>query len=304
MACPRSRGAAARAHARGVALVAVLWIVSALALAAASLAAAMRTDLRLLQRLASEAQAAALGDAAIRLAAFELLASAQPGGEVLSGEFHLGGRRVRYDAWPATGFVNLNTAPETLLRDLLVHAGGLAPASATHLARRIVAWRTPEPAAADEAAEEAPGAGVAGPRRRTFFAVPEDLLQVPGVDLELFAGIRSSVSVHGSRSGGVDALVARPEVLAVLARGDEALAHRIASARAGEGRLMEVAGLEPTHLGDGAQGSTFRIEARVSDEDGPELLRAHWIALGAHDRLPWRTIAVEPVVAATGLHAR
>lgn len=291
MACPLSR---ARRIPQGYALVAVLWTVSALSLAAASLAAAMRTDLRLLQDEAQRLEAAALGDAAITAAALDLDAIEPRGSRIVSGEVELDGRRLHYRAWPAAGFVNPNTAPEPLVRDLLVHGGGLDSAGASLLARRILAWRTPDPILS-----ETPGRGQDPPfRRRSFFAVPEDLLQVPGMEVELFARLRPLLSMWGPPGGGVDPLVAPAAVLAVLARGDEALAQDIARRRASEGLRTDLTRLEQAHLSRGSEGAVYRIEASVPGADGRNLLRAQWISLGAHERLPWRTLAVEPVVAA------
>jgi len=295
MACHSRRACAASRRPAGAALVAVLWLVSALALAAASLAAAMRTELRLSQQFANDARAAALGDAAVRLAALELLVGEEPGREILSGEYALAGRRVPFRILPASGFVNLNTAPETLLRDLLVHGGRIDAAAAALLARQIVAWRTADPAGpAGDGGDTASGPAW---RRRTFFAVPEDVLQVPGIDIELFDRIRPLVTVHSSGGGGVDPLVAKPEVLLVLARGDETLARQIATRRNSEGPLTDMTRLEQSHLSSDGTGFTYRIEAFMPDADDRYLLRAHWIALRGHQRLPWLTLSIEPVVA-------
>jgi general secretion pathway protein K len=254
----------------------------------------MRIEIRLTQQFAEEARAAALGDAAVRLAALELLGGDEPGRVIVSGEYELAGRRVAFRILPAAGFVNLNAAPETLLRDLLVHGGRLEVADAALLARRIVAWRTADPVGPDDDGDT-PG----GPawHRRTFFAAADDVLQVPGVDLDLFDRLRPLVTVYGPRDGGVDPLVAKPEVLVVLARGDEALARQIATRRDSEGLLTDTTRLEQSHLSPDGSAFTYRIEAFVPDADGRYLLRAHWIALRGHQRLPWRTLTIEPLVA-------
>ncbi len=282
------------ARQRGVTLVTVLWMVSALALAAASLATAQRADLRLSLRHAEQARAAALGDAVVRLAALELLDAGDDAGRTIAtGEYALDGRRVPFRILPATGFVNLNAAPELLLRELLVHGGGVDPPEAVALARGIVAWRTPDAFEPDGRAATGDGPPL---RRRTGFAVPEDLLQLPGFDLDILEAIRPLVSVHGPPGGRVDPLTASPEVLAVLAGGDRALAQRVAAARDRDGALADTTGLAQAHLAPGARSSTYRIEAFVPARDGGYLLRAHWVALRGHPRLPWRTLRIEPVV--------
>ena len=287
---------------RGLALIAVLWLVAALSVLVVGVSASVRAEVRGAQLARAQAEAAALGDAAIQLAVLELrTASSLPTGERRI-TYEIAGHPVLLTLTPAAGFVNLNSASEALLKDLFLYAAGLSELEAETLAQRILDWRDPDDAALPRGAE-LDAYLVAGqfvrPRNGPF-AVPEDLMQVLGVDFDLYVRIAGFLTVHGNLSA-IDPLAAPVGLLTVLAKGDRSVAERLfaqreaAFAAGGDGSDIDTTMLESAHLGQSGAGP-FRLEARV-ELGGRVLSRVRWIDLNREgvEGEPWRSLRVEPV---------
>ena len=263
---------------RGVALVAVLWIVAALSILVTGMVQAQRNEVRLVSAARQTLQASATGAAAIQLALQELASRNAPVARLSRVQMVYGGATVAVDITPLNGFIDINRAPERLLTALFAVAGGLQAEPAAALARSIVAAR-------------APGVGRArGPR----FEAIEDLLQLPGIDFDLYARLSSVVTTDSLSSGRVNPMAAPEAVLVVLAEGNAARAGSIAAARdAGQ------AGIDITHLTaeflDTAATTRFRFQARVPLADGRQLLSARMadLARAAPDGMPWRIFHAE-----------
>ena len=282
----------------GVALVAVLWMVAALALLAAALAANSRADLRSAQAARAFAEAAALGDAAIQLAALDIRRMPVPPARPARESYDIEGRPVDVRVMPAGGFVDLNRAPESLLHDLLRYGAGVDDALAATLAQRIIDWRDPDQSARADGAEDDAyvAAGVRYRTRGGPFEAPEDLLQVLGLSLDVYDKVTAFVTIYGLASR-VDPLAAGSGVLRVLARGDGVLAARVAAARDTGEITIDMSSFVQEHLQPSSSGTRFRVEARVGDEGGRVLARVRWIDLASKgaDGSPWRTLRAEPV---------
>lgn len=274
----------------GAALVLVLWFVAALSVIALSLAGLSRSDVRGASLLASSARAAAIGDAGIQLALLEMDRDPQfieNGGQA---EFVFDAQRIDVTVQPDTGFVNLNTAPVELLRDLLVSAGGLDLERADGVARSMDAWRGGDASGDLAAAYEA--SGVAFRPRGGRFESSEDLLQVLGVDYDLYARIRDLVTPYGAGSG-LDDRYASLAVLRVLAGDREGVAERILEERRAGQVGVDTSLLDQKHVARGS-GTHFKINARF-DLGGIQFVRSRWVtrAGGAASHIPWASLAVE-----------
>jgi general secretion pathway protein K len=274
----------------GIALVAVLWMVAALALLALALATATRAELHTAQGVRARAEAAAIGDAAIQLAMLELrsMPEAQQKFNHLSYEF--AGHPVVVELVPASGLVDLNQASEELLAGLFSGPGGEEPEVAAELARRVVEWRTPGQTEADA---DYAAAGIVTRPRRGQFQYPEDLLQVLGASYPLYDRVRDLITVRGG-SAGVAPQAASLDVLTLLAGGDRDLAARIASTL-GNDPTTDITGLASRFLAGGGS-SVYRVDARVKLGER-RYRRTRWIDLsqGGADGTPWRSFRVEPV---------
>jgi general secretion pathway protein K len=192
------RRSAARSSQQGFVLVAVLWLLAALAALATIFSVYLSNSARALALNDTAVQAQALVSAGVELAAYKLR---------LAGD----------DSRPAQGSfrVRLNGAPKELLAGLLTVLGANEDA-AKEGADRIVAWRTKsalETAGNEEALYQA--AGRAYPPRQAPFAHVNELGLVLGLTPELVERALPLVTVFSGASG-VDVLIAPAEVIAAL----------------------------------------------------------------------------------------
>jgi general secretion pathway protein K len=281
------------ARQKGLALVAVLWMVAALALLAAALAGGTRAEVSMLHAWQSDTRAEALGDGAIHLAAALLHATEDRPDRLIRERVVVDGVEVGLRVVPASGFIDLNLAPETLLRDLLHHGGGLDAGQAEVVAGAILAWRSRDGEVLEEADLITGG-------RRTRFEVIEDLLQVPGVDFDLFDRMRDLVTTASGVSG-VSVMAAPPDVLVVLSEGEANVAATIAARRDAEDPAMDLTRLNQQHLSS-AQAGTYRIDAIVPSPDGSARVRSAWLSLSPDRRgAPWTVFDRMPARAQSGV---
>ena len=262
-----------RAPWRGMALVAVLWIVVALSVMALALAGTTRVQVRTASAQRGAASAQAAGEAATALALQELLVQpAMPDGVHIAA-VHWQGVDIPVQVMPLNGYIGLNSASTELLAAVLQSAGA---ANAQALAEAVVAWRDGTDTLPDERRRQ--------PRR---FEAVEDLMLVPGMDYALYARIAPLISADTGGSA-VNVRGAPSEVLRALAGGQDA---RVADyvARRSEPNA-DASFFNPAfagvHIGGGA---LYRVYADVPLAEGTI---AHFecdVALRAdmQRRLPW-----------------
>ena len=258
---------------RGVALVAVLWIVAALSILVTGMVQSQRDEIRLVATARQTLQAAAAGSAAVQMVLQQMSLQEAPVTALRTVDVEYAGMVIPVQVMPLNGLVDLNKAQAPLLTALFMIAGGLQPAPAAALANALVASR-------------APGTGRgAGPR----YEAPEDLLQLPGVDFDLYARLSASVTTDSLGSGRVNPMAAPASVLAVLSGGDFSRAAAVAG-----GRDAGQAGVDTTLLTaeftDNAGTRRFRLQARVPLADGRRLLSTRMVDMTrvVSRRVPWR----------------
>jgi general secretion pathway protein K len=242
---------------RGVALIAVLWVVLLLSVIAGSVAMLTRTELGLSRNLVLSAKAEALAEGGIHLAINALLA---PDGEAKA---HADGRvwRVELEAGhvdvsvtDVTGRIDLNAAPPELITGLF-HAAGAEPELAEILSDRIADWRDADETPRAEGGEQADYTGYEPPLRVANgpFLSADEIMRVPGMTADLWARVADAVTVH-SRRPGVNPLYASKTALLALPGMDAAAADSILAARSEAAsdpavrparRIAEIAGLVP-----------------------------------------------------------
>jgi general secretion pathway protein K len=288
---------------RGIALIAVLWVVAALTVIAAGMLSLVKGHTRALGTFQNQVVADTLGDAGTNLALRQILEKREQFQRFQRLGFDIEGIPVEVDVIPVSGLISLNGAQESLLTDLFVHGGGVAPEQAQMLAQRVIDWRDPDGIAMPKGAEDDAYAA-AGSRYRTRggrFQSPEDLLQVLGVDYGLYVRIASLVTVE-SRLSSVDASAAPEEVLRVLAGGDAAAALNYAQKRSGvgDGRFA-VGGKALTSTGAGGLQTVFRLDARVALPGTQIRMRRQLVRidLAGHNQY-WKTLRVWPSVVVAG----
>ncbi|MDR3212726.1 MAG: general secretion pathway protein GspK [Azoarcus sp.] len=287
-----------RSTGHGFALIAVLWIVAALTVLVVSLLTISHGEMAETQLRLDSGRAEALGDAAIQLAVLDWMSAEPLPDRLLRTHYTFDGVDIEVETVPASGYVDLNNAPENLLQTLFTHGVGLPPADALQLAQRIIDWRDndedPLPHGAEATSYAA--AGLGWRPRNGHFLVPEDLLQVLGVDFDLFARIQPFVTVWSSGGAGVNPMAAPAPMLVVLCQGNESEARRIAMARdAGESGI-DTSRLEPTFLRAGSVGNVLHVLASIPVDGDRRAVRGRWVLLRSDpDGTPWQTIRAEPV---------
>ncbi|MBR0567247.1 general secretion pathway protein GspK [Azoarcus sp. L1K30] len=281
-----------RARARGLALIAVLWMVAALSLIVTGLIYTMRGELRVVSTQRNMSEGAALGDGAIRLIAAQLSAAGDERNRYREVQVDFDGHAIDVTVVPLNGLIDLSAASSDLLEQLFVIAAGVEPDAARMLADRIVDWRDADDVPRAMGAED-PAYIAAGSHfltRGNRFEAVEDLLQVLGVDIGLYGRVASFVTVDG-RHDKVDPMAAPFSVLVVLAGGNVELAKRIFEARTADANLADTTGLNPANVAR-SSASRFRIEARVPLSSGATMVRTQEIDVSvmALQRVPWRVL--------------
>ena len=264
---------------RGVALIAVLWVVLLLSAIAGSLMMLTRTELGLARNLVLSARAEALAEGGIHLAIGKLLnQGAVADGAVWRVTMESG--HVDIMIADVTGRVDLNAAPPELIANLL-RAAGTESDEAEMLADRIVDWRDADETPRPNGGEQSDYAGYDPPVwvGNNLFLSADEITRVPGVTTALWARIANAVTVY-SRRPGVNPLYASRLALLALPGMDEATADAIIDARnatsddtAGRtpARLAELANLVPAEARrymTGGQSSIYAVRARAELPEG------------------------------------
>lgn len=267
-----------RGRQRGVALIAVLWIVAALGILVTGMVQAHRDEIRLVASARQTVRGSSLANAAIQLVLQDMAARGRPLGRLTRTEVAYDSVNILVEIVPLNGLIDLNRAPQPLLEATFAVAGQLNAGQAAALAKAVVEARTPGPLTRG------------GPR----FEAVEDLLQVPGVDYNLYARLSAFVTTDASGGGRVNAMAAPEGVLLILAGGDSGRAARIAASRNSGATGVDTTDL-PAQLIDAVVGSRFRLVAHVPLPDGRRLLATRMVETGrvAPDGVPWRIFAAE-----------
>ena len=300
-ASARRRGTASgRRAARGLALVAVLWMVAALMVTATGVLYAVRGEVRTVASFREMAAAGAIGDAGVILAARELAGAQKPESRLQQSEISFEQVAVGIRIVPLTGLIDLNSAPEPLLTNLIAIAGEVDRGRAARLAQRIIDWRDTDDQPQPDGAEDSAYAAAGSPFRTRGgpFESTEDLLQVLDIDFDLYDRIRPLVTVHLGGNGRVDPAAAPLPVLRVLAAGNEQIASAYAGARETSGALADTTRF-PAAFVARSPSSRYLIEASVPLSSGAFLVTRRILDVAsAQEGLAWETLWAERVVEA------
>ena len=205
---------------QGVALVLVLWVITLLTVIAGNFAFSMRSEARIAANLLQNAQAQAHADAGVQLAWFQLMKPiGSPGRWEANGavhEFMHDGVAVKVSIQDESGKIDLNVAPEELLKGLFKSVGLDDQASAL-LTAATLDWRTPGSLKRLNGAKEedyrAAGKNY-GPPNAPFETIDE-LQRVLGMTPELYRKIAPALTIY-SRQPAVNTSVAPLEVLLAI----------------------------------------------------------------------------------------
>jgi general secretion pathway protein K len=216
MITPQSQHGRLASSERGFVIVAVLWLLAALAALAVVFSVYLSNSARALALNDTALHAEALASGAVELAAYRLrLAGADTRPAQGSFQTQLNGAELAVSFVSEAARIDLNAAPKELLAGLLSVLGA-ADDDARQFADRIVAWRTkstPEMSGNEDALYRAAGRSYS-PRQAPFAHVNE-LGLVLGLPPALVERALPFVTVFSGGSG-VDVLIAQPEVIAAL----------------------------------------------------------------------------------------
>lgn len=265
---------------RGVALIAVLWLVSAMGLIITGVVQSVRSEVRTvgLQRQAVVANAAA--DAAILLALQHLHAyKIEPKSAVQIIPVQFEGQARDVSVIPLNGLINLNLASVTLLADMYRYAAELPPETAQALAQATLDFRQLK-----NAKGQAQG-----------FDAKEDLLRVPTMTYDLYAKVIGLVTVDLKEgSGRVNALAAPSGVLKILTSGDIARAAVLESRRSADPAAIDTSFLKPEHI-EMTSSRSLRLQVQIDLPGGGAALKTWHVYWGQDPRsgLPWRVLSTQ-----------
>ena len=224
----------ARRSRSGFALVIVLWMIALLSVLAAGFSSAMRTEARSSLNVLESAKARALADAAVQRGLYGLL-NVEPELEWRADgtpyKFSFGGADVSVSTWNEGGKVDLNAAPDELIRRLL-QVLEIESAKANALADAILDWRDEDDLRRANGAERGDyiAAGVRfGPKDVPFIS-RVDLQHVIGLKHDIYARLANLVTVH-SFAPSVNPKYAPPGVLLAVPNVNVAEVEALLSAR-------------------------------------------------------------------------
>jgi general secretion pathway protein K len=277
---------------RGLALVAVLWTMTLLALIAAVFMRETRTELALVRNHEGEARAEALAEAGVNRAILILLGLDTSVPWRVDGtpiELASADGVVRILIQDEGGKIDLNRSSGAVLESLFV-AAGMAADAAPHLADAIVDFRDADNLRQLNGAEDGDyaAAGLRHDAKDAPFASTEELLQVLGMTKDLYDRIAPLVTVYSPRRD-VNLATAPPAVLSVL---PYLTAERVRTIL--DQRTANVAGARRFRV----IAVTVLVEAITAD--GSSIIREAVLrrsASGGFDILKWRRVWPTPVAA-------
>lgn len=283
------------AHARGIVLIAVLWICAMVSILATGFAYATRNEARLNAAVVDRARAAAAAEAGVQrlLVLLRKPPAAGAGMAPLQHyDLHFDGVDVQVAVASEAGRIDLNAAPPALIEGLLRRAAeavnSLDGSRAQALAAAILDWRDADDRTRRNGAEsnEYRALGRAGPRDQPFISVSE-LRQVAGIDREVYAFIAPLVSV-ASQSSRIDPrAAARDTLLAVPGLEAPQVDAYLASRTGGDSGASVAAVLKSSkYLLVRNRTRAFSINATARTESGVRALRRAVVTLNRNPAAP------------------
>lgn len=205
-------------HSRGIALFAVLWVLSLMAVIAASFVVTARTEVTVARNQIGAAEARALADAGLHRAMLALASEREHGARNgAARDWVFAGGKVTTSVQAEGGKIDLNGADAVLLQGLFTAAGAIDPDA---LAAAVVDFRDadddPQPRGAEDADYRA--AGLDREAKDRPFERRDELLQVKGMTRAVYDAVAPVVTVY-SRSRGIDPVTAPTAALAAVPGG-------------------------------------------------------------------------------------
>lgn len=300
------------ARQRGIALVLVLWLTIMMTVIASGFAFSMRNEVLAARNEMSYAQARAAADGAVERMAFELSRPRLPASWSADGVPHQwrdGDVDIVAAAVDESARIDINTAPDTLLKGLIEHVGGADPDTTAKIVDSILDWRDPDDIKRPNGAEEADyrAAGLKQKPANGWFETTSELARVMYVAPAIYARIADAITVQ-SRQPGVNATTATRDVLLALPEATPANVDAYLQQRADALASKQPAPPFPPASGFAAGAvPVWRIHAVATAADGVTFARDAIVRPSGDARRPlltlnWRegVVAAAPTAAAPG----
>jgi general secretion pathway protein K len=289
-----SSGTPARTAHDGFIIVAVLWILSALAVLVSIYAIYIANTAMALAVNDDSLQAEGLVSAGVELAAYRVIAARKETRPSYGGfTFRMGRANVAVGFRSEAARIDLNAAPKPLLAGLF-RVLGAQPDGAERYADRIIGWRTAP--ASESRDSEGSLYGTAGlnyrPRGAPFAHVGE-LWLVLGLPPALIERAMPHLTVFSGRAE-INPLVASPEVIAALPgmspdRLSTVLAQRTAVSPDGQSALGTPDAAQAGTTMDG--GNAMRVTVRVDLDNGRQMVSEVVILVRGGGAEPYRVLS-------------
>lgn len=267
---------------RGIALLVVLWLSIMLTVIASGLAFDTRGEVLAARNTVSLAQAKARADGAVHLAVYRLVNTQRlpespdrwlPDGAV--HEWQEGDASLTVSAWDESGRIDLNAAPEALLRSLFMVVGEATESQAGAIVAAIVDWRDADDLARPNGAEQ-PEYRAAGrkyrPANQPFESV-EELRRVLGVTEALFSRVAGSLTVYSRLPGVYSPVASREVLLSIPGASPEAVDSYLETRRVALSQGQPVPPFAQAVAYNAAPSQVWRVRADVATRDGARFAR-------------------------------
>jgi len=278
MSTGRSIPIRARDAQSGIALVLALWLTVLLTVIASGFAFSMRTEALAVRNAVSLAQVRVIADGAVERAAFELMRPQVANVWKPDGQPHRfvdGEATVVVTAVDEAARIDINAAPDLLLKNLLVVIGGLDDSAAASLVDAIADWRDPDELRRPNGAElpEYRAANLKyGPANAPFETIGE-VARVLGMTAELYRRIAPAITVYSGQPGVNAATAERSVLLALPNATPETVDAFIAQRTQALADKLAVPPFPPAQAFGSGPAPIWRIRAEATMPDGVTFAR-------------------------------
>jgi len=224
----------------GVALIGVLWILAILTVVVTGIAAQTRTEQRLARNLLASEQAYHAAEGGVYFAIHQLSSEQVGGGQKLplsDGALRIGNALVHTEIQDERGKIDLNAAPDELIRGL-IQAAGVELDEASRLTDAILDWRDSDSLRRLHGAEDMDYrlAGLSYEAKDAEFDSVDELQRVLEMRPEIFEVVRSAFTTQ-THASDINPIAASRLVLAAIPGMTEELVNGFVEAR--EASLVE-----------------------------------------------------------------
>jgi general secretion pathway protein K len=281
---------------RGIALIIALWITILLTVIASGFAFSMRGEALAARNAISLAQARSAADGAIERTAFELTRPRIPDAWTPDGQPHRwqdGDASIVVTAVDEAAKIDLNMAPEPLLRNLMIVVGGVDDSTAAHIVDAIGDWKDPDDLKRPNGAEEADyrAAGLKYCPANAQFETVGELARVLGVTPDVYARLAPALTVYSRQPGVNPATASRTVLLALPNATPEAVDAFIEQRTAALAAKQPIPPFPPAQAFPSGPVPVWRIHAEATWVDGVTFAREAVLRPSGDPQRPLITLA-------------